>query len=239
MKSVMKWTGVLLALVLTLSACGGAGEKKPESTTAAPTQTATAATAADPTATVPAATAVQPPRGDETATDGSATEPELRPDPPSAAAEEGYDRLIAQYADVLTNGTGVEDLLAQGMSELMADCYGDTPKANIGYLVSDLDGDGTPELAVAATEEITDDFYGYLVFDLYTLDGNGAPVQIFSSRARNRYYYIGDGCFARVGSDSASATEAETVKLSGMALDLRPEAATPERYVRMELTAFE
>ena len=50
---------------------------------------------------------------------------------------------------------------------------------------------------------------------------------------------IGDGCFARVGSDSASATEAETVKLSGMALDLRPEATTPERYVRMELTAFE
>ena len=238
MKSAMKWTGVLLALVLTLSACGGAGEKKPESTTAAPTQTATAATAADPTATEPAATAVQPPRGDETATDGSATEPELRPDPPSAAAEEGYDRLIAQYADVLTDGTGVEDLLAQGMSELMADCYGDTPKANIGYLVSDLDGDGTPELAVAATEEITDDFYGYLVFDLYTLDGNGAPVQIFSSRARERYYYVGGGCFAYIGADSASESAARTVKLAGMALETLQQTADAEQYVQLDLTRF-
>ncbi len=72
---------------------------------------------------------------------------------------------------------------------------GDT-SGEIGYLISDLDGDGISELVIG----VCDDSF---VIDLYTIrDGN--VVRILDSGERYASFYCGDGVFYQAGSSGAA-----------------------------------
>ena len=125
------------------------------------------------------------------------------------------------------------------MDEGLADCYGTTPLENIGYAIADFDGNGRLELAVGATNAISDAFYGKVIFDLYTVDENGCCIEVFSSGARNRYYYAGEYRFANIGSDSAATSFETTVKLQDTEILDMTQTTSPTDYVQLELSAFE
>ena len=80
-----------------------------------------------------------------------------------------------------------------------------------------------------------DEFYGKLVFVLYTVDDDGEPVQIFSSIERDRYYYAGGVRFANLGSSAFDDSYVTTLKLEGEGLVDMTFTTDPEDYVQMQL----
>ena len=149
-----------------------------------------------------------------------------------------YDALLTLYSTAVSERWSGATLMENNLNYMMADCYGDQPFERIGYLIKDLDGDGIQELAIGTTEKISDDFYGKLVFELYTLDGNSNVVKVFSSSERDRYYYAGDNLFANLGSSGAAESIDTTVKFAnGAMLDLGS-ATEPSAYRQMELAEF-
>lgn len=149
-----------------------------------------------------------------------------------------YDALLALYSTAVSERWSGATLMENNLNYMMADCYSDQPFERIGYLIKDLDGDGIQELAIGTTEKISDDFYGKLVFELYTLDGNGNVVKVFNSSERDRYYYAGDNLFANLGSSGAAESIDTTVKFeNGVAVDLGS-TTEPSAYRQMELTEF-
>ncbi len=68
----------------------------------------------------------------------------------------------------------------------------------LGYLIEDIDGDGTEELIFG---ENSDTWEG-VIYDLYTID-DGELVHVFDGGERNRYYLCENGMIANEGSSSA------------------------------------
>ena len=108
------------------------------------------------------------------------------------------------------------------------------PLEDIGYVVTDLDEDGTEELVIGSLKD--DDFYGKLIFSLYTLDEKGVPWLLFDSTERNRYYYAGGFCFANLGSSGWNSSFVTTLKLEGHEMIDMTYTTDPADYVQMELT---
>lgn len=69
-----------------------------------------------------------------------------------------------------------------------------------GYLVQDINGNGTPELMVG---EDSDTDEGNLIYTLYTC-ADDRPVHVFESFARSSYTWLGDGKFFYFGSSGAA-----------------------------------
>lgn len=149
---------------------------------------------------------------------------------------EAYTKLLSQYSTALSEKWKVEKLMQNNLNYMLADCYGDAPFKNIGYAVKDLDGNGSAELIIGTTQNVSDDFYGKLIFDLYSLDNDGKASKIFSSGERNRYYYAGKNLFANVGSSGASDSVDTTVKLEkGKLIDLSTVTKSSD-YKQLELS---
>ena len=108
----------------------------------------------------------------------------------------------------------------------------DVAPESVGYAVDDLDDDGIPELIIGTIS--TDDFYGKLIFVLYTVSDNGEPVQIFSSNERDRYYYAGGVRFANLGSSSLDDSYVTTLKLEGEGLVDMTFTTDPKDYAQMQ-----
>ncbi|MGN0981561.1 MAG: hypothetical protein ACI4O0_01585 [Candidatus Limivicinus sp.] len=172
---------LILALCLTaLSACGSKAEPDPVPT-AAPTAEPTAEPAVEPTVEPAVEPAPVPAEGD-----------------PAAA----YAVVFETYATLLSEGWGGEELMAHDLPLLIMYCVGDAPFDNMGYLLLDVDGDGTQELLIGTT--IQDEFYSPIVFEMYTLSPEGSVVRVFSSQERARYYLRNDNTFLFEGSNSAA-----------------------------------
>ena len=122
-----------------------------------------------------------------------------------------YEPILQQYRSALEESWNGQQLVDAGLNFMIRD----VPLEAVGYAVNDLDDNGVPELIIGTIS--TDDFYGKLIFVLYTVD-DGEPVQIFSSIERNRYYYAGGTRFANIGSSGADSSYVTTVKLEGEGL---------------------
>ena len=140
-----------------------------------------------------------------------------------------YEPILKQYRTALEENRTGQQLVDAGLNFMIRD----VPSEAVGYAVDDLDDDGVPELIIGTIS--TDDFYGKLIFVLYTVD-DGQPVQIFSSIERNRYYYAGGIRFANIGSSAFDDSFATTQKLEGEGLVDMTYTTDPADYVQMELT---
>lgn len=149
---------------------------------------------------------------------------------------EAYEELLSVYSQALAERWNAGELMENELGDILADCYGDDPFGNIGYTVSDLDGNGDPELVIAATANITDEFYGKLIFGLYMLDENGNAVKVFGSSVRDRYYYAGENLFAHQGSSGAADSFDTTEKLENGAMTDLGYVTAPAAYQQIMLS---
>lgn len=109
-----------------------------------------------------------------------------------------YDSVISLYATALHEGWGFDQLEAAGLNYM---CGYYTNPSDLGYILLDIDHNGTEELIVGEIGE-----YGGgsgFFFDLYTLVG-GQPSLVINSGERDQYYLCNDGYIMNEGSDSAS-----------------------------------
>ena len=105
-----------------------------------------------------------------------------------------YDALLAEIADL--RRSGASDVQTDFSHDLLSvNDYYQTP----GWLLRDLDGDGTSELLLGAD---WGDGYG-VIFNIYRLDGAKA-VRVVDGWSRSRWYLCTDGSLAHEGSDGAS-----------------------------------
>ena len=139
-----------------------------------------------------------------------------------------YEPILKQYRTALKENWNGQQLVDAGLNFMVKDVL---PEA-VGYAVEDLDDDGVPELIIGTIS--TDDFYGKLIFVLYTVDNDGEPVQIFSSIERDRYYYAGGIRFANIGSSAFDDSFATTLKLEGEGLVDMTFTTDPKDYVQMQ-----
>ena len=144
------------------------------------------------------------------------------------AVPAAYEQILAQYRTALKENWSGQQLVDTGLNFMIRD----VALGTVGYAVDDLDDDGIPEFVIGTI--FGDDFYGKLILVLYTLDDNGEPVQIFSSIARNRYYYAGGTRFANLGSSGADSSYVTTVKLEGEGLVDMTFTTDPKDYVQMQ-----
>lgn len=71
-------------------------------------------------------------------------EPAAEPSAPSEADPiAAYADVFATYTTLLSEGWGGEELMAHDLPLPIMYCVGDAPFDNIGYLLLDVDGDGT------------------------------------------------------------------------------------------------
>ena len=146
-----------------------------------------------------------------------------------------YAELLDTYITALNEKWDGNALMAQGLNLIVLDLYDGAPMDNIGYIVVDLDNNGTKELVIGTTANVTDDFYSKIIFDLYTLGQDGTRIQVLSSSARNRYFYAGEQFFVDLGSSSADDSTNATMYYEGMGLTDTNKVTAPEDYVQMDL----
>lgn len=150
--------------------------------------------------------------------------------------EEAYAALLGEYRSAMEQQWDSAALMDHDLNYMIAGCYGEEPLKNLGYAVTDLDGDGTPELLIGALTE--DASYGRLIFALYTLKDGEVPQLVFDSSERSRYYYAGENRFANLGAGAYDERFETTVKFEDGELIDMTYTTDPEDYMQMELTMF-
>lgn len=152
----------------------------------------------------------------------------------SPAEESPYESILSAYAQALREGWNGAELMEKGLNYLAAEF--EAPLEDVGFLETDLDANGTPELLIGVLAE--DPFYGKMILSLYTLDGSDAPVLVFDGTERNRYYYAGDIRFANLGSGAYNSSFETTVKFEDNEMIDMTYTTAPADYVLAELTPF-
>ena len=119
--------------------------------------------------------------------------PPARGDAASTTGYAAYDALLAEIADL--RRSGASDVQTDFSHDLLSvNDYYQTP----GWLLRDLDGDGTSELLLGAD---WGDGYG-VIFNIYRLDGAKA-VRVVDGWSRSRYFLCSDGTLAHEWSGGA------------------------------------
>jgi hypothetical protein len=145
--------------------------------------------------------------------------PEPAETPAPTAIELYADRLTAYY-QAISQRLDAEALTGKDLNYMLSYSYGDNAPARFGYLLSDLDGNGTEELLIGCLtgDEYTDE----IVLDLYTIK-DGTVVRVFTSGERDRYYLCADGTIANESSSSAFESHFRYYSYEDGALTLREE----------------
>ena len=121
------------------------------------------------------------------------TPPPARSGTASTTGYAAYDALLAEIADL--RRSGASDVQTGFSHDLLSvNDYYQTP----GWLLRDLDGDGTSELLLGAD---WGDGYG-VIFNIYRLDGAKA-VRVVDGWSRSRYFLCSDGTLAHEWSGGA------------------------------------
>ncbi len=154
----------ILTVLMTMAGCAG---ETPEPVPTAPVQTETVQSAVRQT---------QPAETQPTETQPMQTE--------SAQTEVTYDTLLEAYRTALAENWDPEKLAAADMSILCCLENGGDGLRNIGYAITDMSGEGTPDLVIASCSPESDK----TIFDLYTMK-DGKVIHLCSSWERSRNYF--------------------------------------------------
>lgn len=149
-----------------------------------------------------------------------------------AAVPTAYENILSQYHTALKENWDGQQLADTELDFIISDVSPET----VGYAVKDFDDNGIPELAIGTLSG--DDFYGKLIFVLYTMNKDGKPVQILNSNERNRFYYAGGNLFANSEASAADESLVATFKLDGEGLVASAFTADKADYMQLELTPF-
>lgn len=147
-----------------------------------------------------------------------------------------YSSIITQYHTALTEQWGGQQYVDAGMNYMVRDCCDIYSMDGVGYSVRDIDGDGISELVIGTIAD--DEFYGKMIYLMYTLDDSGAPLQLINSIERDRWYYAGGINFANLGSSSFDSSFVTTLKLEDREMVDMTYTTDPADYVQMELIPF-
>ena len=127
-----------------------------------------------------------------------------------------YRDIIETYRAVYRSGTGN---IEKGISELVNN------RDFLGYVETDLNGDGIQELILASDGY---NYYPFVIYEIYTLK-NGSPVCVAKSRARERYFMLNDGRFLMEGSSSATSSCWITYRFDGESLTIQEQIWTSDQ----------
>lgn len=110
-----------------------------------------------------------------------------------------YEKLIADATECIQGNVKeeVEDYDFSYIIYWYGAYYG--ASMGLGYLIEDIDGDGTEELIFGKNDSGASDG---TIYDLYTID-DGELVHVFDGGERDRYYLCENGMIANEGSSSA------------------------------------
>ncbi len=129
---------------------------------------------------------------------------------------EVYMPVFDEVFEVLDYGFNMDKeykYVSGGLSEKVMYSGDEDLFSSIGYLMTDLSGDGVPELLIGSDEE----YDGRRISYIYTLCTvtDDKPVCVFFGSTRSSYNYLGDGHFYYEGSGGASVTIFGENHLSG------------------------
>lgn len=117
--------------------------------------------------------------------------PAPTPEPGSADPEPFDPEYLPLYQSVLDEYRAVlerADVEALGDTSILLRHYFERePLRRVGWSLTDLNADQVPELLIGSVEN--EEFYGYILFDVYTL-ADGAPVRLAQSTERDRFYDV-------------------------------------------------
>lgn len=137
---------------------------------------------------------------------------------PTAAPTEEADPYGCYYDLIDTIRFGLQNGFTDEQRETLdvTPCvfYTSSSYETLGYLLADLDGDGTDELLIG---ENGPEDWDSIIYDVFTLK-DGSLLHTVSGWERNRYYLCGDGILANEGSGGAALTTHAYFRYSGQVL---------------------
>lgn len=121
--------------------------------------------------------------------------------------ESEYAPVFDEVLEVLDYGFNMDKeykYVSGGLSEKVMYSGDDDLLNSIGYLMTDLSGDGVPELLIGSDEEYDGRRIGY-IYTLCTIIDD-EPVCVLFGSTRSSYNYLGDGHFYYEGSGGVAIT---------------------------------
>ncbi|MBQ1945914.1 MAG: SH3 domain-containing protein, partial [Clostridia bacterium] len=121
---------------------------------------------------------------------------------PTVSLDSPYMPVLQTYYRAMAERWDLEKLFDRNMSE-MCDFHirQGNPFDTVGYMLKDMNNDGTPELLIGSLME------GYTdktLFEMYVLN-DGKPVSVARSWARSNFYLCEDKAIGHEGSNSAGS----------------------------------
>lgn len=127
--------------------------------------------------------------------------PENTAGAPTIDLQSPYMPVLHQYYIAMLERWSWETLLDHELSEMCESHYESNPHATIGYMLQDMNDNGTPELLIGS---LLDGYTGYMLFAMYGLvDQN--PKEIIRSWARSRFYLCKDRIIGHEGANGAAS----------------------------------
>lgn len=114
-----------------------------------------------------------------------------------------YKGTLDNIANMISNYSQFDnayELAELGIPEIIS-YYGATAGAHIGYTVTDLSGNGVPELVIGTIGESDVPEWNNLIACMFTYK-NGEVVNVFRSLDWDAYYYLGNGKFLNTSNES-------------------------------------
>lgn len=131
-----------------------------------------------------------------------------------------YEKLIAGARECVIRNDGE---LPEGYdwSDFSSMLYmkKDWDYGTLGYLIKDIDGNGTAELLFGGNSEESSGWYDSIIYDVYTIS-DGEMVHILDGWERSRYFLCENGVIAHEGENSAFEGTRSYFKLAGTELHL-------------------
>jgi len=129
--------------------------------------------------------------------------------PANTSAASAYEEILDSYEAAISDGWEPVRCEEAGISYLAGRMES---KDAMGYLLRDMDGNGTQELLMICNDE------SQAILDMYTLE-NGEAVSVFSGWERNAYFLREDNRILNIGSGGAARTDYVFYRLRGKTLE--------------------